>query len=345
VVASRPRFLKILFLLSLAAVPLRADPDAAKAAYARGVGYEKNKDYAKALLEYKLALAEDPSLILARRQSGNCHYYLHEKEAALADYQSYLAAKPDDALVQSTAARLEAELVPVQAPLRSPYDSEAPLRLHDAFYAGVSLGEVMTDKADMQQLVPGSIVPDQYALLGTLRLGFLSSSGFSLDGAFNYGPYRNFTGSYSAYPYNFEDHYEFQETSFCLEPGFRVPLGRRMALGGGLALGYASQSFKYTSTLYRSQSFSGSNFSYTPEIKASLFFGRIGLDIDLGYHNSKSEAMKDSSGAPLIVTNLSTGAKSNWNMDNSGWMLRVGAVYYFNPPMPVAPKKRRAYGR
>lgn len=335
-----PRFLIVSLLL---AAPLRADLAGAKAAYARGVELEKSKHYVAAMNEYKAALDEEPAYAFAHRQIGNCLYYLGNKQGAVSEYESYLAARPEDAQVKAFSDRLKSELPsPAAGPatLESPRPSrpvQAPPMLQDSFYVGLSAAEAATSSDDMQQLLPGVVIKDSGSLLASLKAGFLSESGFWLEGAYTYGPWRQYPILYSSSGFQWKETYTFTESTFSLEPGFRFPVGRKVALGGGIAFGLSNQYVSHVSTLGQSEWASGSNYSYSPEIKCSLAFSHIGVDIDLGYHISKSGTMKSDSGVPVLYySNLATLTKSPWIVDNSGVFLRVGAVYYFSKPMALA---------
>jgi len=217
--------------------------------------------------------------------------------------------------------------------------AEADLAFSDAPFMGLSLGAVVTDKADMQALLPLAAVPDTLGLLGRLKIGYLSESGFSVEGAYTAGPRRTYAVTYASGGGTYTDSYTLYESTFSVEPAFRTPLGPTVAFGAGLEAGYSAYSYSMTSPMSSGESYSSNAYSFSPELKLSAFFGRFGLDLDLGYHISKSGILKDSGGAPRLVPNLATGGSSPWSIDNSGIFARVGGVYYFSSPIKEAVKK------
>jgi hypothetical protein len=215
----------------------------------------------------------------------------------------------------------------------APAMARSELALKDAAYLGISGGWVACSNDDMRSLVPGAIVPEQWGSLGMLKLGFLSESGFWIEAAYRQGPSRQFTEASS------KGVYSFTESSFSIEPGIRAALAGRAMLGFGLALGLSSDSFAYHSPQINA-AYSGSNFSLSPEARLSLAFNLIGVDLDFGFHFSQSGAMKDEVGAPLVITSPASGEAATWRMDNSGYFLRLGIVYYFSAPIHDASRKK-----
>jgi tetratricopeptide (TPR) repeat protein len=322
---------KLLALFLGLAVCLRADADAARAAYTQGMREEAAGRTGEAMARYQSALALDPGFSPARRGLGNCYYKSGDKEAALREYRLYLAANPGDAGVQAFAARLNDALYPRGGPASAGPDA----LLADAFSLGFSLGAVAASGDDMQQLVPGAIVPQNGALAGSLKAGFLSATGFGCELAFTYGPFRSYTSSYQVGAYPYQDTYGFTETSLSARPSFRFPLGPTFTLGLGLGVGLSWAALSYRSTYFAAQNFYGSNVSLEPSLRGSFIFGSFGADFEVGNHYSRSGSMKDASGAPLIAVNPGTGAKSAWAMDSSGLYASVGASYYFSPPVKI----------
>jgi hypothetical protein len=218
--------------------------------------------------------------------------------------------------------------------LLSPLPPGTP-SLRDTVYVGASVGVVGSDSADVQALVPNAAVGDAYGSLVLLKLGFLSESGFCLEGAYSFGPYRQYQFDYVQE----QDAYALSESTLSIEPGYRVVLGSMGILGAGLAFGWSRDALLFSVTGSQenfSQSLTGSNISYAPELKLSLVFGRLGLDLDGGYLSSQSGIMKDMSGAPHPVPNVISGGSSSWNMDNSGMFLRLGMVLYWEAPLRPA---------
>ena len=353
-----PAFL-IVSLLALAS-PLLAGLSAAKEAYLQGLAKEKAKEYFEAINYYKASLEEYHAYVYAQRQLGNCYYANGDKDMALKSYDAYLAVMPSDDSVRAFADRLRAELgkggpslqlTPSAIEALEPPSArrqsmglvaeEDPV-FQDVFYMAGELGIVFTSSADMQRLAPGSSVSDRYGNVGQLRAGFLSATGFFFEGAYAFGPYREYNNTYADSTGSYTQTWQFSESTFSIEPGFRVPLNRHFGLGLGVALGYSNASLGALDVPgLPVQRYSGSGFSYTPELKFSFYFGKIGLDLDLGYHNSTISPMKDNTGLPLTAQNYSTLKTEAWAMDNSGFEAKIGAVLYFDPPLPDKPQRRR----
>jgi hypothetical protein len=218
--------------------------------------------------------------------------------------------------------------------LMAPVEPGTP-RLGDAVFVGASLGAVGNDSSDVQELVPNAAVQDAYGTLVQLRLGFISESGFSLEGAYAFGPYRQYQFNYVQE----QDAYSLSGSTVSIEPGYRVVINRMSMLGVGFAVGYTTDALEFSvagSSQVFSQTLTGSNMSYAPELKLSMVFGGLGVDVDGGYLISKSGIMSDSSGAPHPVPNAISGNSSSWMMDNSGIFLRVGLVLYLSPPLRQA---------
>jgi hypothetical protein len=322
----------------VAAFRLHAGIDDAKADYMRGLKLELAKNYVAALAAYKAALAEYPSYVYADRQLANCYYYLGDKDDSARECGIYLAAKPDDAQVRAFADRLrrDGDISPeAEEGLEPPGSNARPYQ--NSLYIGLSVAEVMNEMSDVQQLSPNTAFLDQTGTAGKFKIGVLLEEGFWFEGSFDFGPDRSYTlqdplTSPQASIY-------LSERTFSVEPGFRFPLGSILSLGAGVALGYSFDSLLYSPSNGPTQVYDGSGFVYTPEFKLSLALGKIGFDIDAGYHNSKISPLRDNNGYPLTVADLNSGAPENWTMDNSGYFLRMGLLYYFNSPMPEKPEQ------
>jgi hypothetical protein len=306
--------------------------EGAQAAYMQGLAQERSKNYVGALEFYKSALVAYPSYVYADRELANCYDYLGDTEDASRECGIYLAVKPHDALVRAFAERLARGNAAPQGAVTALLPAAAEAQpFQQTLYAGISVGWVLSDNSDVQRLSPGSDLTDPSGVMESFRLGLLTDAGFWLEGAFSAGPDRDYSlaGPGSGDPAGLE----LTENTLSLEPGFRFPLGAHVTLGGGVAIGISSAELVYSPQSGAVQSYTGSGFVYTPEVKISLVFGGLGLDIDAGFHNSQISPLKDSNGFPLIVADLATGSPENWTMENSGYFIRLGVVYYLKPPM------------
>lgn len=107
----------LLGLLAAAPAALTAGRPEAEGAFQQGLNLERQRQYAAALQQYQAALEEDASYSAARRQAGNCAYYLGDKARALQFYDAYLAEVPNDAAIRKLADSLRPkEEVTLSAP-------------------------------------------------------------------------------------------------------------------------------------------------------------------------------------------------------------------------------------
>lgn len=95
----------------LAPSPAWADAEAAKAAYMRGVAQQKAGQYQAALSEYEASLQAEPRYVYSYKQMGTCYYYLGQKGKAVAAYDKYLAAYPNDTAIRKFADSIRPSVV------------------------------------------------------------------------------------------------------------------------------------------------------------------------------------------------------------------------------------------
>lgn len=347
--------------------------EGAKAAYLRGTALERAKDYKGAIAQYHQALAEDARYAYANKQMGNCYYYLGDKVQALANYDIWLNVKKDDEATRAFAERLRAEIAP-PAPRPSPEPSlaedesepepepeERPRRRRrvrnrvapppstgplggSSFFMGYSMAYLFGNSNDFKKVYANSNVDgltfSDMGLNFQLRLGYLFSPGIGVEaGALMLSRIvqANYVYKYSSSSYYYSDYdmYSILETTYYVEPFYRLPLGRVVGLIGGVQLGYATATFRdisYSSS-YSSNgisTFNGSGSLIAPNLRLQfLFGGRFSLELAGQYRMSEIGPFKNSAGTTLKYYNA-TGGTEEWYAGNSGFTLGIGFNIYFS---------------
>ncbi|HTB23013.1 MAG TPA: tetratricopeptide repeat protein [bacterium] len=314
------RFLAVVALLAVAG-PVFADKDVAYADYREGIVQERTRDYPGAVASFKAALNEEPSLIYAEKQLGNCFYYLGDDRAALKHYDLYLAIDPSDAATEKFAEYLRARSAgraPQNADGRgSGYSLDSPGLIHSRFYVGGSLGLLDISDSDLNNLIGSSYtVESDAAFFGDLHVGYQWQNGIALEIG------EEALARVAVIQDSFGDDLTFEgtEDALCVEPLYRFTLSRRTAVLTGLKLGIGSASAVFTGDSGSTTLASVGSTLVEPDLRFQFMLGRmVGLEAGLDYRFAAYNFDLDSGG----------GSGGTWRMVDDGLVESIGVDVYF----------------
>jgi tetratricopeptide (TPR) repeat protein len=301
-----------------------AGTDEAKTYYMAGLTKERSKDYGGAIPDFKYALQKDPTYDFARKQLGNCFYYLGQYRAAITQYDLYLADHPEDDATRRFVANLRGKNEgPTDQPEFSQGDGgqvsggqEGPLGLiRSRFYAGLNLGDVLVSTNLTTVTVSGFSVGTDVAFNGDGHIGYQWQNGLALElGEEIFVRAATFSDVYG-------DQLAFGafETAFCIEPLYRFPLSRRGALLVGIKLGLSSATAHINKGGIAGIGGPTANSTLIePDVRYQFLVGRmVGLEAGLEYRSATFTFNPSETGGEAL------------NIDDSGLVLRIGVDVYF----------------
>jgi hypothetical protein len=319
--------LLLLALLASAAPAPCTNLSPAQVDYARGQALQERRQWTEAIQAYQEALKADPHFVYAYKSMGTVYYDSGDPRSALACFDLYLHAKPDDdatrAFADTLRRRLSSDTSP-EAAAAAAHREAVPTDFRRGLDIGADLGLAFAQANDLNQSLPaasGASYGSSEALALDLNANFGFEGGAVLGCGLLLGPNRShsLSGGTPGLPGTIT----VSSLGLFVDGGYRQRLSRDSWLDGRVSAGVLSSQIGISGS---ASSPSGNGLMVWPQLTYNVALTQQWV-ADFGGGYMASAVTPDNAGKAVSL------GGNRLTLDSGGFTLRVGVSYFFSSPL------------